>query len=113
MWLQGTGLLIQEVSNPPVPSLKLSFCLQFLFPKLCVDHFPFLPAVPAAASGAQRGAQKWGITESKAAAEITAQGPGEEWGEASESPLWKVILSGIETGLQHGKFRKLRTIPAV
>ena len=49
MWLQGIGLLIQEVLSSPVPSLKLEFCLYFLFPKLCVDHFQSLPAVLAAA----------------------------------------------------------------
>ena len=89
MRLRGAGLLIREVLSPPSPSLKLSFCLQFLFPKLCVDHFPSLPAVLAAASGARRRAQKWRITENKIEAEIAAHSPGDEWGEASENaPLW-------------------------
>ena len=52
-----------------------------------MDYFRSLPAALAAASGTQGGAQKRSIAESKSKVEISAQGPEEEWGEASENLL--------------------------
>ena len=51
MWLREPGLLIQEVVSPPSPIFKtLILSLVSFPPKLCVDHFPSLPAVLTAAT---------------------------------------------------------------
>ena len=84
MWLRGTGLLIQEVLSPPGPIFKTLILSLVSFPQTVRR---FLPAALAAASGTQGGAQKRRIAESKAKVEISAQGPEEEWGEASENLL--------------------------
>ena len=71
----------------PGPIFKTLILSLVSFSKLCVDYFRSLPVAPTAASDTQGGAQKRRIAESEAKVEISAQGPEEEWGEASENLL--------------------------